>query len=141
MTFFFYFPGDPAEFLKVCHKSDPRLSDCVNASIELLRPKLAQGIPELLVPPCEPLAIPQITIQQNAGAIRMESDYTNILISGLTNFTMRYIRIDTDTNKFRIKLWFPTLQMTANYHIHGKLLLMPLAGSGPCTGNFCKLFS
>lgn len=122
----------------MCHKSDPNIGDCVNASIELIRPKLAQGIPELLLPPCEPLAIPQITIQQNAGAIRMESEYTNIVIAGLSNFTLRYIRIDTETNKFRVKLWFPALEMTADYHIHGKLLLMPLAGNGTCRGNFCK---
>lgn len=125
----------------MCRKSDPNLSDCVNASIELLRPKLANGIPELLLPPSEPLEIPQITIQQNAGAIRMESEYTNIMVYGLSNFTLRYIRIDADTNKFRIKLWFPQLKMTSDYHIHGKLLLMPLAGNGSCRGNFCKSFS
>lgn len=68
----------------------------------------------------------------------MESDYTNILVSGLSNFTLRNIRIDTTTNKFRLNLWFPSLQMKANYNLHGKILLMPLAGNGSCTGNFSK---
>lgn len=127
-----------ASFLKVCHKKDPKLSDCVNASIELLRPKLGKGVPELMIPPCEPLLIPQISIQQNGGAIRMESEFTDIVINGMSNFTLRYIRIDPETNKFRMKLWFPTLAMTSNYHVNGKLLLLPLAGSGTCKGNFCK---
>lgn len=105
----------------------------------MLRPKLSDGIPELLVPPCEPLTIAKINIKQNAGAIRMESEYSNVSVYGLTNFTLRSVRVDTTNNKFRINLWFPALKMTANYHIHGKVLLMSLAGNGPCTGNFSKL--
>lgn len=47
-------------------------------------------------------------------------------------------RIAPDKQKFRIKLWFPHLKMTAKYNIHGKLMLLPLAGHGGCKGNFCK---
>lgn len=129
-----------ASFLKICHKSDPKLNDCIRESIEHLRPKLAEGVAEFMIPPCEPLSIPEIVIQQNAGAIRMESEYSNIIVSGLSNFTLRSVRLDPKTNKFRIKLWFPSLDMTSDYHIHGKLLLMPLAGSGKCKGNFSKFF-
>lgn len=121
-----------------CRKNDPNLNGCIRESIEKLRPNLSEGIPELLVPPCEPLTIPKINIKQNAGAIRMESEYSNVSVSGLSNFTLRSVRVDTINNKFRINLWFPALKMTANYHIHGKLLLMSLAGNGPCTGNFSK---
>lgn len=121
-----------------CRKNDPDLNGCIRKSIEMLRPKLSQGIPELLVPPMEPLTVPKINIKQNAGAIRMESDYTDVSVSGLSNFTLRSVRVDTTNNKFRVNLWFPELKMTANYHIHGKLLLMSLAGNGLCTGNFSK---
>lgn len=107
-------------------------------SIELLRPKLTEGVPELMIPPCDPLDIPEIRIQQNSGAIRMESEYSNIVVSGLSNFTLRSVRLDPETNKFRMKLWFPYLGMTSDYSIHGKLLLMPLAGSGKSKGNFSK---
>lgn len=126
-------------FLNSCSRNDPNLNECIRESIEMLRPKLSDGIPELLMPPCEPLTIPKINIKQNAGAIRMESEYSDISVSGLSNFTLRSVRIDTTSNKFRIILWFPALKMTANYHIHGKLLLMSLAGNGLCTGNFSKL--
>lgn len=128
-----------AFFMLSCRKNDPELNECIRKSIEMLRPKLSEGIPELLVPPCEPLNIPRINIKQNAGAIRMESDYTDVTVSGLSNFTLRSVRIDTANNKFRVNLWFPTLKMTANYHIQGKILLMSLAGDGPCTGNFSML--
>lgn len=106
--------------------------------IESFRANLSQGIPELLIPPCEPLKIPEIRIQQNAGAIRMDSEYSNIVISGLSNFTLRDIHVDAESNSVRAELWFPVLQMTSNYMLQGKILLMPLAGNGVASGNFCK---
>lgn len=81
-----------ASYLKICHRKDPHLNQCVQESIEKLRPKLAQGIKELLLPSCEPLEIPQIAIKQNAGAISMESVYSDILVYGLTNFTIQGVR-------------------------------------------------
>lgn len=129
-----------AAYLKVCHKTDPKLNECIRDSIEKLRPMLSDGIPELLIPGCEPLSIPEIVITQNSGAISMESQYSNIVITGLSNFTLRAVRLDPETNKFRIALWFPDLAMTSDYYIHGKLLLMPLSGSGQSRGKFSEYF-
>lgn len=81
-----------ADYLKVCHQSDPKLNECIQASIELLRPQLAEGIQELLIPPCEPLQIPKVTIKQNAGAISMESEYSSIMVYGLSNFTIHGVK-------------------------------------------------
>lgn len=129
-----------APILKLCQKNDPNLSDCLRKAIETVRGNLTEGIPELLIPPCEPLKIPEIRIKQNAGAIRMESAYSNVIISGLSNFTLRDIRVDSKAGKFQADLWFPALEMTSNYLIHGKLLLMPISGSGNACGNFCKFW-
>lgn len=127
-----------ASILKQCHKNDPNLSQCLRGAIEAIRVNLSQGIPELLIPPCEPLKISEIRIKQNAGAIRMDSEYNNIVISGLSNFTLRDINVDTKMNSVRADLWFPVLQMTSNYMLQGKVLLMPLAGSGTASGNFSE---
>lgn len=134
----FLFCPISASYLKVCHKKDPNLNECIRESIELLRPKLSEGVPDLMIPACDPLSIPEIVIKQNSGAIHMESQYSNIVVSGLSNFTLRSVRLDPETHKFRIKLWFPSLEMTSDYHIHGKLLMMPLAGSGSSKGNFSE---
>lgn len=155
----------PADYLTVCHRSDPKLNDCMRTAILSLQPKLADGIAELLIPSCEPLQIPKVIIRQNAGAISMESEYANILVFGLSNFTLRSVRFDLtatykyivlrekriifsiygrvapSSNKFRIKLWFPDLRMTSDYSIQGKMLLMPLVGHGKARGNFSECIS
>lgn len=87
-----FVPIYSASYLKICHRKDPKLNECVQESIEKLRPKLATGIKELLLPSCEPLVIPQIAIKQNAGAVSMESIYSNVLVHGLTNFTLHGVR-------------------------------------------------
>lgn len=66
----------------------------MHSAILTLQPKLAEGIEELLIPSCEPLEIPRVTIRQNAGAISMDSEYANILVYGLSNFTLRSVRFD-----------------------------------------------
>lgn len=123
---------------KPCRRSDPKLNECLRESIELMRTKLANGIPELIIPPCDPLLIPEVNIKQNAGAIWVDSEYTDVIISGLSNFTLRDLHVEPAQHAFRIDLWFPMLSMKANYHMHGKVLLMPLSGNGTCTGNFSE---
>lgn len=127
-----------AKLWKPCSRNDPNLDDCLRASVESIRPSLANGIPELLIPPLDPLEIPEINIKQNSGAIRLDSEYSNVIISGLSNFTIRDLHVDKTQHRFRIDLWFPMLQMKANYNINGKVLLLALNGTGPCTGNFSK---
>lgn len=38
-----------------------------------------------------------------------------------------------------MKIWFPALLMKAQYNIKGKLLMMPINGSGNCAGNFTDI--
>lgn len=132
-----------ANFLKKCNKNDPHLDNCLREAIELLRTNkdknLANGIPELLIPPCEPLSIPEIRIKQNAGAIRMECIYSDVVISGLSNFTIRKVHVNKLSDSFRIDFWFPILKMSSKYHINGKVLLMPLLGKGDSSANFSKI--
>ncbi|XP_055294854.1 protein takeout [Sitodiplosis mosellana] len=125
--------------LKQCHKDDPNLNECLRRAIESMRANLSQGIPELMIPPCEPLKIPEIRITQNAGAIRMDSEYSNVIIYGLSNFTLRDIHVDPVTKRAICNLWFPLLKMTSNYLIQGKILLMPLMGNGTASSNFTDI--
>ncbi|KAG4080304.1 hypothetical protein HA402_010796 [Bradysia odoriphaga] len=117
-------------YLKICHRKDPNLNECVKESIETLRPQLATGIKELLLPSCEPLQIPQIAIKQNSGAISMESLYSNVLVYGLTNFTLNGVRLDLEKKLLSFDLVIPRLRIDATYNLKGNILLLPLVGSG-----------
>lgn len=124
--------------MKKCHRNDPNLKECLRNVIESFRGNLSNGIPELMVPPCEPLQIPEIHIKQNAGAIWVESQYNNVIIHGLSNFTLRDIHVDLELKELRVDMWFPVLKMTSNYIIQGKILLMPIMGNGIASANYSK---
>lgn len=147
------------KYVTPCHQSDPNINECVKKAIVQIQPRLRDGLPELMIPPCEPFYVPQVTIRQNAGAISMESVYSSIHMYGVTNFTLqdvRYVtakrvnkenttdfiiciyRFNLEKLNFEINVLFPNLRMSANYNINGKILMLPLSGHGPCHGNYCK---
>lgn len=47
-----------------------------------------------------------------------------------------YYRVDMEKEKIRIKVWLPFLQMTANYTIEGRILMLPISGAGLSEGNY-----
>ncbi|XP_012219403.1 protein takeout-like [Linepithema humile] len=126
-------------FLKICHRSDPNLNECVKRSIDSLRPYLKTGIPALQIPPCEPLRVPRIEISQMAGPISIKSTYTDIEVQGGTSFILKSVKVDVDKNRVRLKLHLPRLEMIAHYNMEGKILLLPITGNGLARGNFTDI--
>lgn len=110
---------------------------CIRNSILSLRPYLNKGIPELDVPALNPLFVPEIKVNQDSG-IQVEAAFRNISIYGANNFRLRSVRSDPDSDKFRMKIWFPDLTMKGIYDIKGIMLMLPIRGHGMAYGNFCK---
>lgn len=127
-----------ASFINVCNQTDPHLGSCIRRSIISLRPHLLNGIPELDVPSLDPLFVPEIFIAQTGG-IQISAGFKNISIAGPTKFRLRSVRADVESDKFRMKIWFPALIMKATYEIRGQLLMMPINGRGLCSGNFSDI--
>ncbi|XP_050540297.1 uncharacterized protein LOC126904935 [Daktulosphaira vitifoliae] len=126
--------------LRVCHRSDPNLNDCVKESIEELRPYLAEGIPELFIPSCEPLFIPEVVMNQgNKGSVSVQSIYRNIRVYGPSQFVLKSVKVDLEKEKIRIKVWLPFLRMTADYSIEGRILMLPISGAGLSEGNYTNI--
>ncbi|XP_065162849.1 protein takeout-like [Atheta coriaria] len=126
-------------FLNICQRNDPHLNDCIKKSVENLRPLLRKGIPEFDIPSCEPLHIPEVVIDQGAGPLSIKSSYKDIQVSGPTDFTLKSIRIDLEKNRVRIKLWLPKLEVMCQYELQGKILMMPISGSGESHGNYSNI--
>ncbi|XP_063223854.1 protein takeout-like [Bacillus rossius redtenbacheri] len=123
-------------FVKICRRSDPKLSECVKDSVENLRPYLAAGIPELRIPPCEPLVIPQVELNQGKGPVNVRSTYSNIKVWGPTNFQLKTVKLDLQHNRVRMRVFLPHLYFTSDYEMSGRVLLLPIAGRGRCHSNY-----
>lgn len=131
-------PTEIPSYIQICSQSDPKLGACIRKSVTSLKPYLIKGIPELDVPPLDPLFVPEISIDQ-AGGVNVSATFTNISIYGAGDFRLRNIRTEMETNKMRIKLWYPQLSLAATYNISGLIISLPIQGTGSCWGNFTDI--
>ncbi|KDR22094.1 protein takeout-like [Zootermopsis nevadensis] len=130
-------PKNPASaYFKICHRSNPDLSNCVRNTIEDLRPKLIKGIPDLEIVSLDPLNIPRLEFNDGNGNFRFKQILTNVTIHGLGNFQLKDIKVDLDSLTIDMVMQTPFMMFTADYNMEGKILLLPLTGKGDCVLNF-----
>ncbi|XP_055384413.1 circadian clock-controlled protein daywake [Condylostylus longicornis] len=123
-------------YLNICKRSEPNIDDCVWKSIDKLRPYLISGIPTLNIPPMEPLLVPLVKVDQSVGPIYVKSQYNDVKIMGTSKFVVEDLKMNFDDNSFSLQIYFPTLNITSDYSITGKILIMPIIGKGALNANF-----
>ncbi|XP_049857344.1 protein takeout [Schistocerca gregaria] len=124
-------------YIHVCKRNDPNINNCVKKSVEQIRPYLVRGIPEFHVPSIEPLELKEI-IATGGPTLRITA--TNVRAYGCSDFTINRMSVDMRRDKFDFGIDLPHLYIVARYQVHGRILLIPIHGSGPMRGNFtnCK---
>lgn len=90
-----------ASFLNKCSRRDPQLNACLKKTFNDLKPHLVRGIPEIGLPPMEPLKIDALGIENNAGNIRIKGLFSNVVNSGASNFTVKEVRSDLNVSAVR----------------------------------------
>lgn len=70
-----------APYIKACKRHDPKINECIMNSIEELRGKLAEGIPELDAPAIEPLKLNQIRLLRGPTGARLDINLTDIEVN------------------------------------------------------------
>ncbi|CAH2009024.1 unnamed protein product [Acanthoscelides obtectus] len=126
-------------YFKVCRRSDPNLEKCFKNSANELKPLLVKGIPELSIPSCEPLLIPEVVIDQGTGAVSLKSVYKDIKVYGPTQFMIKQVVVDFDKDRMKIKIFLPHLRVECKYLIDGRILMMPISGNGMSNANYSDI--
>ncbi|KAL1490578.1 hypothetical protein ABEB36_013248 [Hypothenemus hampei] len=122
-------------YIKVCKRNDPNLSKCMLDSIELLRPKLKSGIPELDVPPLEPLPLNEIKLRTGPDQAQINCNLTNLLVYGPSTFKTLDLKPDMKKTRFLAQFTIPILYFEGEYDIDMNILLLKYKGQGPIQGN------
>ncbi|XP_003699596.2 uncharacterized protein LOC100875174 [Megachile rotundata] len=116
-------------YITVCGLRNPNLDDCILNSVSSLREKLRQGIPDLDIPPVEPLKIAEmkLTDQPTFKAVA-----TNISISGLLTYHVNHLHYDLKKQQIDLDVRFDNIKLDALYNVDAKILV-PINGKGPLT--------
>ncbi|MCU6128210.1 JHBP domain-containing protein, partial [Clostridioides difficile] len=121
----------------LCKKSDPKLEKCIKTFIQSVIPDLAEGYPKLRIPAIEPFELPSLEIEHGKGsskAVSIDLKLKDVKIMGLTSTVIDFLKVDVDNTKLNGKIGFTKpLEITGQYTVNGKVLVLPITGNGPFT--------
>ncbi|KAF6204255.1 hypothetical protein GE061_002595 [Apolygus lucorum] len=128
----------PASFPQ-CKRNDPNFDKCVINAVEVVRPQLIKGIPKIRVPAADPFVIPELNINRDQPNLKIKANLKNIVAKGGSAFKIQ--RLKTDLNKLTLEaqIILPKIQVTCDYDVDGRLLVVPLKGRGIFKGNFTNI--
>ncbi|CAH0548739.1 unnamed protein product [Brassicogethes aeneus] len=114
-----------------CHTKDKEFDECIRKNIEVAIHSLKEGSTQLGLHPFEPLSIPQLIIGQGTGAVNVEQRFSDAKLYGLTGSLVQAGSVDFEKEVILAKSVTPNLQLIGTYDMNGKILLLPLVGTGP----------
>uniref|UniRef100_A0A182PKI0 Uncharacterized protein n=1 Tax=Anopheles epiroticus TaxID=199890 RepID=A0A182PKI0_9DIPT len=129
---------DLPEYLHVCHREDPKLTECMKESIETLRPYLARGIPELDIPSIDPILLGDLIVAESVPGQGVSISAKDIKAYGPSNFKLKKLNVIEYGKIYSFELELPHLYVEGRYVVDGRILLLPVKGSGKFTGNFTQ---
>ncbi|CAO1387006.1 unnamed protein product [Diamesa hyperborea] len=107
---------------------------CLPGVITQVIQRASQGNKEMNLLPFEPLYVPGIDIVQGSNSpIAITLNFRNVSIFGLSGVTVNRVvgwEKDPRTSKFEIHANAPNLQLISKYRINGKVLILPIQGTG-----------
>ncbi|XP_034186420.1 putative beta-carotene-binding protein [Osmia lignaria lignaria] len=114
-------------YIHVCGRKDPKLDECVINSVKSLRDKLRDGIPELDIPPVEPLKMSKVELIDTPS---FKATATDIILRGLLTYHVNFLHVDLKKQQIDIDVYFEENKLDAHFNITAQILV-PIVGKGP----------
>nr|CAD7421574.1 unnamed protein product [Timema poppensis] len=101
----------------------------------------AAGDRKYRIPLLEPLVISELRVDQDSGSRAIGFGFVakNASLRGMSGVEVNHIRIDFSENICEYHLSFPRLEIDTEYKVEGKILLLPITGSGNANITISKL--
>ncbi|XP_023014601.1 protein takeout [Leptinotarsa decemlineata] len=121
-----------------CRRSDENLSKCILQAMEKARPFLVKGIPEINLPPFDPLYVESVNMDQETQALSFKANLTNAFVYGFTNYACPRFeyRSQVPTLHFATRCFFKEVKLVSDYVIAGKIFGSRIEGTGNLTAVF-----
>ncbi|XP_071455301.1 protein takeout-like [Hetaerina americana] len=119
-----------ADLGTVCESTDPNLESCMVKTAQEMLKKLEDGIPAWNIPKLDPLKVPVMAVQRGGGVAAFNITLKDSYHHGLSK--IHFIAASANPKKYEItfKVWLPVYSITGKYDMSGRLLLLPITGSG-----------
>jgi hypothetical protein len=119
--------------------NDAQLNACFKLILADLKPKLAAGIPEIQLPPLDPLLLEKLDFKSGKGAVVIKAEFTDVKIKGLSNFTKAEFIMDRTKRVMNFEMLIPRVRIDGTYNLGGNILVFPIGGTGPYWFDIAKV--
>ncbi|XP_035231358.1 uncharacterized protein LOC118203175, partial [Stegodyphus dumicola] len=111
---------------------DEKLSSFIREILENFREQMPDGIPDIGVPPVDPLVIPNIDEDIDDGIARMQLRMRQINITGISKFEIKLLKADLEKGFANFSISVPELTADGYCFMNGKILgIFPISSDGP----------
>ncbi|KAF7282494.1 hypothetical protein GWI33_002598 [Rhynchophorus ferrugineus] len=131
-----YGESELPDFLRVCKRNEPNLSSCIVDSIENLRPYLITGVPEYNIPSIEPLIMENLLADETPN---LKITVTNASAWGCSDFIIKNLSASSSFHEVNVDIDIPKLRIRSHYGVNGKILVLPIKGSGDLEANISDI--
>ncbi|XP_071645963.1 uncharacterized protein [Temnothorax longispinosus] len=114
-------------YLRPCGRKDPNYDQCIRNSAELLKDKICTGMPELNLPPNEPLIIDKLVVYDTANVKLHLSD---VKVYGICDFVINSVHANPDKLHYDFNVNVKALRFDAMYDFNIHILLTQIAHKG-----------
>ncbi|KAH8232632.1 hypothetical protein KR032_010785 [Drosophila birchii] len=127
-----YYTEKPA-WLPSCRIYEPGFTKCSTNSIQKLLDQLNVGIPEVLerFGPFDPMKVRDIIFKQDNNEVAtIRANLSEVVVKGYAKTTVKESRVSKKDFGWQTKIYLPKMRLDGKYDMSGRILLIPLSGSG-----------
>ncbi|XP_044260587.1 protein takeout-like [Tribolium madens] len=122
----------PSNFIK-CDRKKPDFKKCAPGAVEQAMRQMDKPTKELGIPSLSPLVIPSLSIAGGEGSVKLDQNYKNVHIYGLTNLSCSKLNVDFENKIIENECLYPEIRMVSDYNLNGKILVLDIMGEGKGT--------
>lgn len=128
--------------MTACDTRLPRIqfNKCILEQVKILTPHVVKGARSLNLPPLDPFRIPSLFIDRQLDSLKIKANMRNVQVFGGMNYNIQELDADPKDLTATLKIYLPRIEVSGEYDIQGRLLLLPLNGVGTFKGNFSTYF-
>jgi len=108
---------DPSIPYKACLERGGGTNNCIKQVLESFRSVMKTGVPELSLPPMEPLSVDHIEFKLFEATV----EFNEALFSGFQNMIVKSSIVDKNKKTLNVKLRLPKMSASANYALYGTI--------------------
>ncbi|KAH8383771.1 hypothetical protein KR009_010411 [Drosophila setifemur] len=127
------FYAEKPEYLESCRINEPEFTKCSTRSIQAFMNQVIKGIPEIekSFGSIDPMKQDQLVFKQDDSDVAtLAANLTELLISGFAEMVIKESNVSKKDFSWLTKIYLPKMRMEGMYKMIGRILLVPLRGSG-----------